>query len=475
MKVAIYHYMFLLLAVCPLGAAGLTDQQLGKVSADYEARLDEAASKLADTRATILEERSPLASRIQELENQVIQLNSRITRLDTLQADLENQQGSVDAELSSLSRNLDYAAMLSQELTAAVEASMQPGETKAYSDELKTLESLLENSDPRLKYGASMDTFDLALTRLKGQLGGHIRDGLAVMGDSNEVNEGQFLKLGPVTYFRDASTGLAGLAYLREGSLIPVVHPIRNWDRDTVEAVFSGNPGYFPADATGGKAIHLMEARGSVLDHVRKGGIVGYVIIALGIIALLTALMKLWDLRTLSVDNPDTIKVQIAQLNEGTGPSSAEPFAGLKQSCRELFDIALKHRDKPKELLEEIMFAYILLQRNLHERRLPMLRVIASSAPLLGLLGTVVGMIKTFTLITVVGTGNAANLSSGISVALVTTELGLIVAIPTLIIYGYLSHQTEKRLSLLEQYSIELANNLQWIKGGSTGEGEQPS
>jgi biopolymer transport protein ExbB len=127
-----------------------------------------------------------------------------------------------------------------------------------------------------------------------------------------------------------------------------------------------------------------------------------------------------------------------------------------------LFSIGLKHRDKPKELLEEILYAYILLQRNLHEKRLPLLRVIAAAAPLLGLLGTVVGMIKTFTLITVLGTGNAAKLSSGISEALVTTELGLIVAIPTLIIHGYLSHQTEKRLGMLEQVSVELLNALQW-------------
>jgi biopolymer transport protein ExbB len=84
-----------------------------------------------------------------------------------------------------------------------------------------------------------------------------------------------------------------------------------------------------------------------------------------------------------------------------------------------------------------------------------MLAVIAAAAPLLGLLGTVVGMVKTFTLITVFGTGNAAKLSSGISEALVTTELGLSVAIPALILHGFLSYRTQKNLSLLERYAVE--------------------
>jgi len=281
--------------------------------------------------------------------------------------------------------------------------------------------------------------------------------------DNNEVREGQFLYIGPVAYFRDTQSGIAGLASRNEGSLLPVTRPLSNWDPDVARDVFSGKPGYFLADATGGKAIRLNEARGSPLDHVKKGGLVGYVIIALGLLALLTALSKLWDLKGLSVDNPARIKSLIEQLNHGDTPHSKEHFRDLKTSCQELFSIAIKHRNKPKDLLEEFLYAYVLLQRNVHEKRLPLLRVIAASAPLLGLLGTVVGMIKTFTLITVLGTGNAAKLSSGISEALITTELGLIVAIPTLIIHGYLSHQTEKRLSLLEQYSIELVNALQTV------------
>jgi biopolymer transport protein ExbB len=110
---------------------------------------------------------------------------------------------------------------------------------------------------------------------------------------------------------------------------------------------------------------------------------------------------------------------------------------------------------KPKEVIEEHLHAFILRERLHHERWLPMLAVIAAASPLLGLLGTVVGMVKTFTLITVFGTGNAGKLSSGISEALVTTELGLSVAIPALVLHGFLSYRTQKNLSLLERYAVE--------------------
>jgi biopolymer transport protein ExbB len=111
--------------------------------------------------------------------------------------------------------------------------------------------------------------------------------------------------------------------------------------------------------------------------------------------------------------------------------------------------------------VEEHLQAYLLRQRLVLERWLPSLRVIAAAAPLLGLLGTVTGMIRTFTLITVFGTGNAARLSSGISEALVTTVEGLIVAIPTLVIYGYLSQQSQQALSQLDGFAVEISASME--------------
>jgi len=127
---------------------------------------------------------------------------------------------------------------------------------------------------------------------------------------------------------------------------------------------------------------------------------------------------------------------------------------------RGLFATALSHVGKSKEIVEEHLQAYLLRSRLNHERWLPTLRVIATAAPLMGLLGTVTGMVRTFTLITVFGTGNAARLSSGISEALVTTVEGLIVAIPTLVIYSYLAQQTQQALSSLDGYAVEISASM---------------
>src|SRR5690606_10477762 len=140
----------------------------------------------------------------------------------------------------------------------------------------------------------------------------------------------------------------------------------------------------------------------------------------LGAFALLTALLKLADLRRLAVDAP-AATLPLLQHTAESGPDGAESLlARLRATSRELFATGLRHARKPKEVIEEHLHAFILRERLHHERWLPMLAVIAAASPLLGLLGTVVGMVKTFTLITVFGTGNAAKLSSGISEALVT-------------------------------------------------------
>ena len=94
--------------------------------------------------------------------------------------------------------------------------------------------------------------------------------------------------------------------------------------------------------------------------------------------------------------------------------------------------------------------------------------MIATAAPLMGLLGTVVGMVKTFALITVFGTGNAGKLSSGISEVLVATELGLVVAIPTLVAHGFLAHRIQRNLSMLERHALQFATAVETAKPGAT-------
>ena len=112
------------------------------------------------------------------------------------------------------------------------------------------------------------------------------------------------------------------------------------------------------------------------------------------------------------------------------------------------------------ELVEEVMFESILGAQPRLERFLNVIAVTAATAPLLGLLGTVTGIIKTFKLMEVFGAGDPKPLISGISEALITTELGLILAIPALIAHALLSRRVAGILAQLEKLSMAMVNSL---------------
>ena len=121
----------------------------------------------------------------------------------------------------------------------------------------------------------------------------------------------------------------------------------------------------------------------------------------------------------------------------------------------------VEHSGDNKELLEEVLYERLIQTQPKLERMIPFIAVVAATAPLMGLLGTVTGMIKTFKLITVFGTGDARSLSSGISEALVTTEFGLCVAIPSLIIHALLLRRTKGVLASMEQTAVAFKNGLE--------------
>ena len=119
---------------------------------------------------------------------------------------------------------------------------------------------------------------------------------------------------------------------------------------------------------------------------------------------------------------------------------------------------AIENVDKDKELLEEVIYEQLLDTRPKLEKLMPLIALTAATAPLLGLLGTVTGMINTFNLISVFGTGDPRMLSSGISEALITTMYGLIVAIPALLLHAVVSRKAKGLLGSMEQAAVAFVN-----------------
>jgi biopolymer transport protein ExbB len=444
----------LLLAASVRGAETF-DDAMKRVTADYGERLKTAADELNTTRKRIADEKAPLLQEMRSVEDRIVALQSEIEQIETSQADASDQHRRLLTDLDALRKNTTYIGTLAHDGLSAYQESLAPGEGQLFSDRIESLGMKLDDISSGPNGQAAMDIAEFLLERTRRELGGYTAQGSSLIDGNNQVFRGTFAFVGPETFFQPEGGGRAGTVRPRAGSIYPVTYVLAAWKPDEASALFEGKPGTIVADASGGKALRLKETTGSILDHIQKGGLVAYFIIGVGFVALLMIAQKIGDLARLAVDTPQTVHAFLATVAQGAVAKSEQAVKSLKAPTRELFQVGLRYSGGSKEILEEHLQSVLLRQRLHFERRLPLLAVIATAAPLMGLLGTVVGMVKTFALITVFGTGNAGKLASGISEVLVATELGLIVAIPTLIAHGFLAHRIQKNLSLLERYALE--------------------
>ena len=195
-----------------------------------------------------------------------------------------------------------------------------------------------------------------------------------------------------------------------------------------------------------------------MFEIVTAGGIVMVPIILCSILAVAITLERLWTLREQRVV-PTELTDKVWQWVENRALSDKQ-IAALQQHSplgRVLAaGLANRHRDRAV-MLEAIDDAGRHVVHDL-ERFLNALGTIAAISPLLGLLGTVTGMIRTFKAITVAGVGNPASMAGGIAEALITTAAGLLVAIPALVAYRYLRGRVDRIVIDMEKSAIALAD-----------------
>ena len=197
----------------------------------------------------------------------------------------------------------------------------------------------------------------------------------------------------------------------------------------------------------------------TLLEHIDSGGAIGWVIVILGLIGGFFILIRTFLLRANSADTKKLSDQIIHQLAEGD-------LEVAKKQCEDNASSAigrvllytLRHLKDDRDHMEGIVYEAILQESAPLDRLGPAILVIASVAPLLGLLGTVTGMIETFDSITQFGTGDPRLLSEGIAIALVTTKLGLIVAIPTLLIGSLLSTWARNIKRDMEHSALRIVN-----------------
>jgi biopolymer transport protein ExbB len=467
---------FLLLAgllATTAAAAENFDEALKRAATHYTTRLQQAADELNRARERIAREKSPLLKELRAAEDSIIAFEREIVRLDTDRENATSTKRRLIRDIEEQRKTTAYVTTLAGDALKAFATGLPPGEQAFVGDDLLQLQDKLDAS-AATGTGAvvALDIADFMLARTERVLGGQLRDAPALNAGDNRLEEGTLAFAGPEVFFAPKGGGPAGLVRMREGSRQPVYYPQPAWPAAESAAFFSGQLGSMPADPTGGKALRLQQSAGSAGEYISKGGKVAWVIVGVGVVALLLMLHKFWDVAMMRVDTSARTAAFLRAVARGSRPEAEAALAGLGRTTREVFEEGLRHLDSPADILEERLEAVLLGQRLHFERRLPLLAVIATAAPLMGLLGTVVGMVKTFTLITVFGTGNAAKLSSGISEVLVATELGLAVAIPSLVVHGFLAHRINKHLAVLERQALEFVTAAGTAQSGVVPAGE---
>ncbi len=196
-------------------------------------------------------------------------------------------------------------------------------------------------------------------------------------------------------------------------------------------------------DPSGGELMRRVAQRPTLMDRVHQGGEVGYVIIAIGVLG---AMIAIWQFLYL-IGVGRRVKRQLRNLDE---VRTDNPL-GRVLNC---FANAPEERDP--EVLETRLSEAVLRETPKLERFQPVLRMIIAAGPLLGLLGTVVGMIITFQVITEVGAGDPRLMAGGISRAMIATVLGLGIAVPLLFINSFLMSRSRVLIQILDEQAAGL-------------------
>ena len=192
-------------------------------------------------------------------------------------------------------------------------------------------------------------------------------------------------------------------------------------------------------DPTRGQLLGLLVQSPSLMERIAQGKTVGYVIISLGIVGVLIAI---WRVLALSATSAKVNR----QIKNFKQPNSSNPLGRVLQTFQEGSNLDI-------ETMELKLGEAILRETPKFNSMLPLLKIISVVAPLLGLLGTVTGMIVTFQAITLYGAGDPKLMAGGISTALVTTVLGLVVAIPTVFLHTLVSSRARRLTQILQEES----------------------
>ncbi|MFY8297774.1 MotA/TolQ/ExbB proton channel family protein [Pseudoalteromonas sp. SS15] len=389
------------------------EQEFLSARADKQALLNKAKRDLANEKA-----------RGERLNNQFKQ--NEIT-LAEKEVELQNATGTLGEMFGVVRRSASEAI---GSIEASLVSAEKPGRAEvlrslAAAKELPTtreLEELWIAFQTEMTESAKVSTFEAQVAELSGEIN---TKQVTRVGNFNLIT-----KDGYVVYDA-ANKAIVPLGKQPDGHIFNTVADLLNTQ--------AGSYTKFYVDPARGGILRLNTQRATVEERWHQGDTVGYIITALLAIGALLALVRFLDLLMVSAK----IKAQVKNINT---PNENNPLGRILKVYHD-------NKNQDVENLELKLDEAILRETPRIEAGINIIKILAAIAPLLGLLGTVVGMILTFESITLFGTGDPKIMAGNISLALVTTALGLIAALPLILLHAIVSGRSKAVLHILDEQS----------------------
>lgn len=426
-------------------------------AAAAQAKLEEALAELSSTREKIAAEKVPLAAALRELETKVTGLRRERERMQRIVDNHSVDLASLEAQVKAYDDEAAYVGNLLADYLNRVNASLAVSEIKVRGPEILKALNVADTPDLPVKerLAAQLAGVEAALARTADSVGGQRFEGEAIV-PGGKVAKGRFAQVGPLSYFA-ADGDLAGMV-TRGASEAPALAIFDPKAAPAVAEWIKSGSGMLPIDPTMGRALAIASSGESLGEHFMKGGLWMWPIAFFGLLALVIAAFKVLDVAAVKPLPAEALSTVVGLVRQNKIPEALHEANRHSGPGADMLKTGLQNLHLPKELLEEFVFERLLAVKPRLERGIAFITLAASVAPLLGLLGTVTGMIETFKLLTLFGTGDAKSLSSGISEALITTEFGLVVAIPALILGACVGRLVASKLAQLESLMIAFSN-----------------
>ncbi len=456
MNASPFHCRFVSLAAVLMAVITPAPGQEVNVAAALENARKERGAALVEldaTRTRIGAEKPGLAREFAEVELELREKRrlARIAR--TSQSDRDAEIRQLERDRATRRQDASYLAGLLKEHALRTDTLATPGQAPL---DLPSEILASDPSDPAESLDQRLAILESSITQLETLLGGSIREGKAATSDG-EILEGTFAAAGPFSWFVSGDKRAAGEALPSRNGEIPRIYPANATE---ILKLTQGEAADIGIDVTGGKAMVLDEVEGGLLTLIHKGGLWIWPILFLALLSLCFGAVKFLVLMRIREPGEAWINAILNALRTGDKRKATEIATSAAHPVGPVMARMIEISEQPSDQVEETLYEQLMGVQSQAGSLLPVIAVTAATSPLLGLLGTVSGMIATFNLITVFGSGDPKPLAGGISEALVTTLFGLIVAIPALILHAFLSRRAQGIVQTTECLGLAFVNGL---------------